>query len=559
MNGDGMRRPLVARRGRRPALIGHAALFATLSFAMGAAGAAGDAGRGKEIYTKNCAQCHGAEGGGDGPAAKRVLPRPRVFKDNATYKFRTTPSDALPTDQDLFNIITRGIPGSSMPSFDTLVEQERWDLVAFIKSLAEEFADPQELAAAKPLPELANPPERPKPSAESTEKGRQLYEKNQCFKCHGTNGRGNGPSWPELKDSWNDTPILPANLTSPETYRGGAEPFDIFRTFSTGLRGTPMPEYQSAIPDAAERWHLVNYVVSLHAPRATDPGAKIVVSRVDALPESDDDAAWAAATPARIRTLPNVIERPRLFWQSVEFITVQALYTSNEIALRIRWDDRTNSKGTNVDQKYEDADGSIYRGTPHPDQLAIQLPPRFDGKTRPYVLFGDNKRPANLWWWRADQNSFSEIDAKGYGAFTRQPDGSQGLKGRVTFDDGRYTMVVRRALSTEQTKNDAQFVSGAFLPILFHVWDGDRGEVGTRRALTTWYWLYLEAETPRNAFVLPPIAFLVTLGLLLGLVQRTRKRAGTSGNGAAQAVPVPGETRAEGPAADRPGGQDAGR
>ncbi|HEY3233629.1 MAG TPA: c-type cytochrome [Polyangiaceae bacterium] len=515
---------MATRTSAKTLWISAAGFLSGILVCLPAPAAQGDAKRGKETYEKNCAQCHGEEGGGDGPASQFMLPRPRVFKESNIYKFRTTPSDALPTDQDIFKIITRGIPGTAMPSFASLAESDRWNLVAFVESLAEEFKDPNELKDAKSLPEIEKPPSRPDANAASIAQGKQLFDKNQCWKCHGQSGRGNGPSWGELKDTWS-APILPANLTNSESYRGGAEPSDIYRTFSTGLRGTPMPEYRSAMKPE-ERWHLVNFILSLHQRPAADPGSKIVARRVTKLPATDDDAAWKAATPVRLRTLPNVIEPPRLFWQSVEFLTVQALYTNNAIALRVQWDDRTESKGSNLDKVYEDRDGSIYKGTDHPDQLAIQLPARFQEKVRPYILFGDRKREAALWWWRADQNTFSEINAKGYGDFTPQPAESQGLTGRVSYQDGHYTLVVRRARKTRDKKHDPQFLAGGFMPILFNVWDGDRGEVGTRRALTAWYWLYLEAGVPTDAYAAPPIAFVLTLGLLLGVVYRTRKRSG---------------------------------
>ena len=70
--------------------------------------------KGKEVYQKNCAHCHGVEGRGDGSAAENLLPQPRDFT-RGLYKIRSTQSGQLPTDQDLFDIITEGMPGSSMP------------------------------------------------------------------------------------------------------------------------------------------------------------------------------------------------------------------------------------------------------------------------------------------------------------------------------------------------------------------------------------------------------------------------------------------------------------
>ena len=286
-----------------------------------------------------------------------------------------------------------------------------------------------------------------------------------------------------------------------------------------------MPEYRQAMTPE-QRWDLVNYVTSLHAPRPVDPGATIEAKEVARLPEGDDDKAWESAPVARVRTFSNVIEPPRLYWASVEFLEVQALYTAEALALRVQWDDRTHSTGKNTNHEYEDGDGTVYHGTDHPDQLAIQFPSRKDAKKRPYILFGDKKRAVNLWWWRGDEaDALTERNAKGYGAFTEQAASSQELGGQITFHDGRYTAVITRSLTTDNAKNDVQFAAGEFVPILFNVWDGDRGEVGRRRALTTWYWVHLEAGVPLRAYIAPPVTFVVSLGLLLGFVYRTRKRA----------------------------------
>jgi Cytochrome C oxidase, cbb3-type, subunit III len=69
---------------------------------------------GKQLYLKNCSQCHGEKGDGEGYAAPHLRPRPRNFT-SGKFKIRTTPSGALPTHDDLVNIIRRGMPYTSMP------------------------------------------------------------------------------------------------------------------------------------------------------------------------------------------------------------------------------------------------------------------------------------------------------------------------------------------------------------------------------------------------------------------------------------------------------------
>ncbi|MEK7803108.1 MAG: c-type cytochrome [Deltaproteobacteria bacterium] len=74
--------------------------------------------KGELVYYKRCSFCHGLTGAGNGPAADQLIPRPRDFT-MGLYKFRTTNSGELPTDEDLFRVISRGIPGTAMQTFDS--------------------------------------------------------------------------------------------------------------------------------------------------------------------------------------------------------------------------------------------------------------------------------------------------------------------------------------------------------------------------------------------------------------------------------------------------------
>ena len=77
----------------------------------------------------------------------------------------------------------------------------------------------------------------------------------QCWKCHGVDGRANGPSASTLQDDLG-RPILPYNFTSGDRPKCGSTDADLYRIFMTGLDGTPMPSFADNIkPD--EAWDLV--------------------------------------------------------------------------------------------------------------------------------------------------------------------------------------------------------------------------------------------------------------------------------------------------------------
>lgn len=82
--------------------------------------------RGRALFAKHCASCHGPDGQGDGSAGRDLDPPPGNLRD---------PEIAQRSDAKLFRQITRG--RRPMPSFGRLLnEDDRWTLVAFVKSLA---------------------------------------------------------------------------------------------------------------------------------------------------------------------------------------------------------------------------------------------------------------------------------------------------------------------------------------------------------------------------------------------------------------------------------------
>ncbi|MGH7404629.1 MAG: c-type cytochrome [Candidatus Methylomirabilales bacterium] len=207
---------------------------------------------GRLVFEQNCAVCHGALGDGRGMAGMMVRTKPRDFRPGV-FKFRSTPTGSLPTDDDLFQTITRGLRGTGMVSQGDLPERERRAVVEYLKTFSERFRA-ERAQAPVPIPEV--PPRTPK----LVSKGREVYHKAECFKCHGTQGRGDGPSATDLKDDWG-YPIQPSDLTRP--LKRGSTPEAIYRTVVTGLDGTPMPSYEGALTDE-DMWALASYVASLN-------------------------------------------------------------------------------------------------------------------------------------------------------------------------------------------------------------------------------------------------------------------------------------------------------
>jgi mono/diheme cytochrome c family protein len=211
-----------------------------------------DATAGRPIYGRYCAACHGDAGTGFGEAAGSLKTRPRDFR-RGEYKFRSTKSGALPTEDDLFRTITAGIPGTDMPAWRNILSAaERRALARYVTTFSTRF-----LYAPAPVP-VVIPPETPN-SAQSVERGRELYVRLQCAQCHGTDGRAGGASQ-KMFDDWG-APIDATDLTR-GVYKAGSKPEDRYRTLVTGLSGTPMPSFGEMI-GPGEVWDLVHFVDSL--------------------------------------------------------------------------------------------------------------------------------------------------------------------------------------------------------------------------------------------------------------------------------------------------------
>jgi mono/diheme cytochrome c family protein len=207
----------------------------------------------KENYRRYCVGCHGELGDGNGENAQWLDPKPRDFT-TAVFKCRSTPTGTLPTDEDLYDTIARGLDRSNMPPWNTFTRDERANLVAWIKHFSARWQ------TEKPGTPITIPPE-PEVNAERIQAGRDVYERVQCWKCHGVTGQANGPSAATLTDDLN-RPIQAYNFHEGARPKCGETDRDLYRIFMTGLDGTPMPSFADNIkPD--EAWDLVFYLRTL--------------------------------------------------------------------------------------------------------------------------------------------------------------------------------------------------------------------------------------------------------------------------------------------------------
>ncbi len=518
---------------------------------------------GKKLYLHYCSQCHGEKGDGEGYAAPHLRPRPRNFT-TAKFKVRTTPNGSLPTHQDLVNIIRRGMPYTSMPAWPNLADQEVSDLAYFITTLSPDFSNAANVPKPVPLPSA------PAATKESIELGTKLYEENGCVKCHGTVGRGDGPSAPTLVDDWGHA-IRPADLTQRWTLRGGSSREDIFRTMSTGLNGTPMPSYLEAL-QPEQRWAITDFIVSLGS---TGPGysnlvvAKHVQNPIDLAKGS---ASFASAPVIRFPIIGQIMEPGRSFHPPATSVTVQAIYDAGSIALLVRWHDlradKTGKNGPSLPvppEEEEEAAASpagqaqTAGGAQQPvdpfaqeqaptappsefsDAVAIQIPSQVPtGARKPYFIFGDGQNPVDLWFF--DLGQPDPLQFTGKGSADIAPNAKSDLTGVASYDQGEWSVIFKRPL---KPTSGATFSPGEFMPIAFSVWDGFSRERGNRRGLTVWYSLYVEPEVVASAVGPMVKTALIILAIELAVIGLVRRRYGSRARGEIGGEPrQPSATRA---------------
>ena len=470
------------------------ALLATAVGWVPSVSAQGDASAGKAVYERKCLLCHGEKGDGKGPAAERLDPRPRDFT-SGVYKIRST-ANKVPTDQDMFNVISNGMPGTSMPAWSVLPDKDRWNVVAYLKTFAAE--------RFKEAPKKQDLPKEVSSSEASIKRGKEMFEAIECNKCHGAQGRADGPSRPELKDEWGH-PIKPANLTKRWTFRGGATRGEIATRLATGVLGTPMPAFIDSVEKPEDIWHLTNYIASL-GPEAPRPATLLTVTSVsENIPDDPTADFWNKQAPQSVLLMGQVIVDPRNFNPSIDMLQLRAVYNDKEVAFHLTWDDPGQST----------PDGKEVFA----DAVSLQFPPAPSPSERPYFLMGDASDGVYLLRW---ENGKGVMEASANGATKFTPlDGSEAT-GKAVFADGQYRLVIKRALVAKEGRTP--FRPAVFTPVAFQAWDGGAGETGPKMSLTSWYYLRLEEPQSSRRFVIPPVVALLTLAAMVLVVRAANRR-----------------------------------
>jgi mono/diheme cytochrome c family protein len=243
-----------------------------------------------ELFSMACAICHGPNGEGDGPAAILMEPKPRAFvvydptpeeekagklKIESPFGFVSS-ENGKPFKEDIAKTIRNGIPGTSMPSWSHFTD-EQVDALAdhvlglwktsfeyVIRNPQGDKKPPKEKVVekilkvkTKPKNQLVDVPARPEVISEAARTRAHQFYVDNCAKCHGESGRGDGS---QLDDHVNAYGIPPRDFSG-GVFKGGSSGREIYTRIYAGIPHAGMPGFAGILkPD--EHWALVDYVKS---------------------------------------------------------------------------------------------------------------------------------------------------------------------------------------------------------------------------------------------------------------------------------------------------------
>jgi mono/diheme cytochrome c family protein len=487
---------------------------------------------GKRLYEKQCVACHGADGRGEGEAAYLLYPKPRDF---TTGKYALVSTwERVPTDEDLFRTISRGMPGSAMPSWGHVTEEERWGLVHYVKSFTEKpwtvpaSADPKS-EGAMGQGVVRVPPEPPF-TPEARARAIERYA-DACASCHGKTGRGDGT---EVQKDDKGYPTRPRDLTL-GVFKGTHDPASLYRRIVAGMPGSPMPMSDWAFGEDA--WHLVHLIRSWSSDeqraRAEMLKFRIVARRVDRVPDHPDAGAWRLATPVNLHLMP-------LWWRTdrPEELTVRAVHDGRELALLLVWSDASHDHTAMRPQDFRDAVAVQFALTPEPPffamgakgqfvniwmwkserQADIDLPfhdleavyPNIGIDSYPNLSRSPMEQPtrhaltvqseaAFVTGWGAGNivsdplrgSAAEDLAAQGFGSLRARPSDDQAVSARGVYSTGSYRVVLRRSLAGSGVRA-VSLRPGSMVPVGFAVWNGSAGDRDGKKSVTIWQELWIE-------------------------------------------------------------------
>ena len=473
--------------------------------------------RGALLYRHHCAACHGLDGQADGAAAPYLRPPARAFARDGFHLVSTY--SGVPTNADVERSIRNGLPGSAMPGWSHLADEDIANLARHVFELTVEgrveelLSDAEgenlDLSAAQALEQArlelepgprvgAGPP--PEFDDALLDRGHALYLE-RCATCHDRQDTEQGRLF------WNEdgTPTRPRDLMT-GLLRGGMAVESILDRVLAGMPGTPMAATQ--FDDPTDAWAVAAYVGDLIRPSdwawARQVQRPLTIQSAASVPVTLEDARWSLERATWVPFMP-------LWWaeDNVQGVFVRGMHDGERLALSLSWSDRTRD------------DNPLHSIAP--DAFALMMS---DEQDPPVLAMGDSARPARIlqWksWWEPEALGLLEvIDPRAlphagelFGNPRSRPDvplyrvggnvhEGEGLRELSSTGPGELSRLVGDPSTTITARRSSRGWELLLITPLkrgtrffaFAAWNGSAEERAARKSISIWHPLVLEGMT----------------------------------------------------------------
>ncbi len=277
----------------------------TKIFAGGVKVSADQLNLGKRVYIENCFACHGMDGGGNGPASKGLVPPPRNFKQGI-FKFGYVVSGGLPTDEDLYRIISKGLHGSAMLPWD-LEKGSIMAAVQYIKTFAPDVWEGEDKVLGNVM-KLTKDPYGLAHKESAIKRGEKVYHTEaNCQSCHrayvtydefsklNQEAYGEPVARSDIDENFYNLKLqeseyvydgpeekvvkqLPPDFTWHKVRSAKTEP-ELFLRLKAGVGGTTMPSWHEVLSDE-DIWAVSHYVKYLMDMRTNSADRKKLMEKL---------------------------------------------------------------------------------------------------------------------------------------------------------------------------------------------------------------------------------------------------------------------------------------
>jgi len=235
---------------------------------------------------------------------------------------------------------------------------------------------------------------------------------------------------------------------------------------------------------------------------------------------------WKTAPALEVLLGPQVIAQPWALTPSITRLTMKAVHNGTWIAFRLSWKDATKNAVMYTDT-FRDAvaimvpvakEADITMGAAGKRVLILHwkadwqedIDKTFQDVAQLYpnawadwYPFAPGEPPYDITAWTnpearryltgwvvgnprsqpAKRTAVEEQIAEGFGTLTTSE--RQSAAGKGVYADGEWSVVIARPFITGDP-NDPSWAPGQTVPVSFAVWDGAKGEIGSRKGISTW-------------------------------------------------------------------------